>query len=209
MKIAREGYPLIAVPATGAALFLALGWWIVAAILVAAALAIAAFFRDPECKVPSGEGLVVSPADRKVVAIADVRNDPLFDYAATRVSIFLSPLDVHINRVPVTGAIEEIEYKPGKFLAAYKDEASRANEQNVLRMIDEQGRRLGIVQVAGVLARRIVCRVKQGDALQRGQRFGLIMFGSRTDVYLPSDCRVEVKEGEWVKGGESLLGRFV
>jgi phosphatidylserine decarboxylase len=143
------------------------------------------------------------------VSIADLNGDPMFGDSVTRVSIFLSPLDVHINRIPIAGTIEEIEYRSGKFLAAYKDEASRRNEQNALRIVDAGGRYLGVVQIAGVLARRIVCRVKRGEQLARGDRFGLIMFGSRTDTYLPAGCRVEVKEGQRVKGGETILGRFV
>ena len=126
-----------------------------------------------------------------------------------QVSIFLSPLDVHINRSPVTGKIEQANYQRGKFLAAYKEKASAHNEQNALKVVDDQGRTLGVVQIAGVVARRIVCRVKRGDNVKRGDRFGLIMFGSRTDAYLPRDCRIEVTEGQRVKGGETILGRFV
>ena len=128
---------------------------------------------------------------------------------STRISIFLSPFDVHINRMPVTGMIEEIQYQRGKFMAAYKDEASAQNEQNALKIIARDGQRLAVVQIAGVLARRIVCHPKRGDELNRGDRFGLIMFGSRTDTYLPAACHVEVVEGQRVKGGETILGRFV
>jgi phosphatidylserine decarboxylase len=142
------------------------------------------------------------------VSIADVQGESDVPETATRISIFLSPLDVHINRTPVDGKIEEIKYSPGQFMAAYKDEASSRNEQNALRIVDQGGRKLRVVQVAGVLARRIVCRVKPGEELGRGERFGLIMFGSRTDTYLPGGCRVEVVEGQRVKGGETILGRF-
>lgn len=209
MRIAREGYPLILAAAAVALLALALGWWVAGGFLVLLSAAVAAFFRDPERRIPRGEGLVVSPADGKVVSIADIKGDPIFADAVTRISIFLSPLDVHINRAPAAGRIEEVTYQSGKFMAAYKEEASRLNEQNALKIVDQKGCELGVVQIAGVLARRIVCRVKRGDALERGQRFGLIMFGSRTDTYLPGGCRVEVKEGDRVKGGESVLGRFV
>lgn len=126
-----------------------------------------------------------------------------------RISIFLSPLDVHINRVPVAGHIAQIKYRRGKFLAAYKNEATRDNEQNALMIVDPQGRKVGVVQVAGVLARRIVCNVNSGDNVGRGERFGLIMFGSRTDLYLPQGCRVEVREGQRVKGGATIVGKFV
>jgi phosphatidylserine decarboxylase len=125
------------------------------------------------------------------------------------VSIFLSPFDVHINRIPVEGRIEKITYQRGKFLAAYKEEASERNEQNALSILDSEGRKLGVVQIAGVLARRIVCRAKPGDQMARGERFGLMMFGSRTDTYLPEGCRVEVTEGQRVKGAETILARFL
>jgi len=209
MRIAREGYPLILAPAVVTIVAFTLGWLVIGVLLTLATFAIAAFFRDPERKIPAGDGLLVSPADGKVVSIAEVRGDPIFAEAVTRVSIFLSPLDVHINRVPVAGKIEEIKYQAGKFLAAYNAEASRVNEQNAVKIVDEKGFALGVVQIAGVMARRIVCRIKRGDALARGQRFGLIMFGSRTDTYLPKGCRVEVKEGQRVKGGETILGRIL
>ena len=209
MSIAREGYPLIIACGGLAVVTLAIGWGLSGSMLAILTVAVASFFRDPERVIPAGDNLVVSPADGKVVSIADVNQDPMFREAVTRVSIFLSPLDVHINRSPVTGTVEEIKYQPGKFLAAYKEEASLSNEQNALKIADQKGRPLGVVQIAGVLARRIVCRVKRGQQLGRGDRFGLIMFGSRTDTYLPAGCRVEVKEGQRVKGGETILGRFV
>src|SRR5919109_645385 len=209
MAIAREGYPIIfAAGALSAGGFVA-GWESIGVILTLVTLAIAAFFRDPERIPPAGEGLIVSPADGKVVSIAVIKGESNFPEAATRISIFLSPLDVHINRTPIEGKIESVKYFSGKFIAAYKDEASTRNEQNALHIADARGRRLGVVQVAGVVARRIICRAKPGDKVVRGQRFGLIMFGSRTDTYLPSACRVEAAEGERVKGGETILGRFV
>ena len=209
MKIAKEGYPLIL---SGAALTIATaaaGWKSASAFLGLGSLAVAGFFRDPDREIPTGEGLVVSPADGKVVSIANLPNDSRFAGATTRVSIFLSPLDVHINRMPIGGKIEEVQYRPGKFLAAYKEDASEQNEQNVLKVIDESGRLFGVVQIAGVVARRIVCSVKPGEVLRRGDRFGLIMFGSRTDLYLPRDCTLEIGEGQRVKGGATIVGRFV
>ena len=209
MRIAKEGYPLIFTGVGLTAVAALAGWKLASGALGLATVAIAGFFRDPERRIPEGEGLVVSPADGKVVSIAAVSGDSRFVDASTRVSIFLSPLDVHINRMPVGGRIEDIQYKPGQFLAAYKSETSEKNEQNALKGVDEKGRPFGVVQIAGVLARRIVCRARSGDNLKRGERFGLIMFGSRTDLYLPRDCRVEVEEGQRVKGGETILGRFV
>jgi phosphatidylserine decarboxylase len=210
MRIAREGYPLIFTAALLSLLAFAAGWLPLGVILGLAALAITAFFRDPERHPPEGEGLIVAPADGKVVSVTEVKKDESrFLGAVIRVSIFLSPLDVHINRSPVDGKVEEVRYQRGKFLAAYKDQSSTGNEQNSLRFVDPKGKRLGVVQVAGVVARRIVCWVNEGDHLSRGARIGLIMFGSRTDTYLPEGCRVEVVEGQRVKGGESILARFV
>jgi phosphatidylserine decarboxylase len=207
MRIASEGYPLIFTAAILTLLALAVGWIALGVVLAVMTLAITGFFRDPERQAPQGEGLVVAPADGKVVSVADANS--ALPGSAKRVSIFLSPLDVHINRTPVAGTIEKVAYQHGNFLAAYKDEASQRNEQNALTIVDSAGRTFGVVQIAGVLARRIVCRAKAGDRLARGERFGLIMFGSRTDTYLPESCQIEVAEGQRVKGGETVLARFV
>jgi len=209
MKIAREGYPLILTGAALTILAFLLGGKAVGTILLIVTLAVTAFFRDPDRVIPTGEGLIVSPADGKIVSIVDLKPVANSSSPTTRISIFLSPLDVHINRIPVTAKIEEVIYQRGKFMAAYKDEASSRNEQNTIELADERGRRLRVVQVAGVVARRIVSGVHQGQQVQRGERFGLIMFGSRTDSYLPGDCKIEVAEGQRVKGGETILARFV
>ena len=209
MKIAREGYPYVF-----SAAFLTLAAWLIGWLGLAAVFGILtvgflAFFRDPERIPPGGEGLILSPADGRVVNVVKVAMGPLMEQAETRVSIFLSPLDVHINRAPVAGNVDDVQYERGKFFAAYRDEASERNEQNALRLVDSQGRQVSVVQIAGVLARRIVCRVKKGDFLERGARFGMIMFGSRTDLYLPRGSRIDVAEGQRVKGGETIIGRFV
>ena len=209
MRVAREGYPLILSVAACGAVGLALGWTLVGILLLLLALAVAGFFRDPERVIPAGENLIVAPADGKVVSIAPVSPGGMFAGSVTRISIFLSPLDVHINRIPVAGKIVEVRYQRGAFLAAYNEAASERNEQNALKVIDRAGRSLGVVQIAGVMARRIVCWAKAGDDMARGDRFGLIMFGSRTDTYLPEGCSVEVGEGQRVKGGETIIGRFV
>jgi phosphatidylserine decarboxylase len=209
MKIAREGYPLILTAAALAILAVLLGWTFLGVVLVLLALAITGFFRDPTRIIPSDDNVIVSPADGKVVSIGPAPDSDLFQGSTTRVSIFLSPLDVHINRIPVAGKISEVRYSPGQFLAAYKSEASERNEQNALKVVDSFDRSIGVVQIAGVLARRIVCWAKRGDTLGKGERFGLIMFGSRTDTYLPEGCFVEVVEGQRVKGGETILGRFL
>jgi len=208
MRIAKEGWLVILAAAAPALLAFLFGWKAIGLVLGGLALGVAAFFRDPERVIPIGDGLVVSPADGRVVTIAPVEGNGLFTDAVTRISIFLSPLDVHINRAPVAGRVNDVSYQTGKFLAAYKADASSCNEQNALRLVDERERNWGVVQIAGVLARRIVCRSKAGDFLARGERFGLIMFGSRTDIYLPQGCRIEATEGQRVKGGETIIGRF-
>ncbi|HET7005135.1 MAG TPA: phosphatidylserine decarboxylase family protein [Candidatus Binatia bacterium] len=209
MRIAKEGWPLILSVSALALLALLFGWKVIGVVFVLLTAGVAAFFRDPERIIPTGDELVVSPADGRVVAIAPVEAGALFADAMTRISIFLSPLDVHINRAPVAGRVSDVRYQAGKFLPAFKAEASDSNEQNALHIVDERERNWGVVQVAGILARRIVCRAKAGDMLSRGERFGLIMFGSRTDIYLPQGCRVEATEGQRVRGGETIIGRFL
>jgi phosphatidylserine decarboxylase len=209
MKIAREGYPLIVVTASFTILAFVFAGKPTGIFLLLVTLAVTGFFRDPDRLIPTGEGLIVSPADGRVVSIVSVKPDATSGAMATRVSIFLSPLDVHINRIPITGSVQQVHYQPGQFMAAYKDEASSRNEQNTVELADDRGRRLQVVQVAGVVARRIISRLHQGQQVHRGERFGLIMFGSRTDTYLPGDCKVEVAEGQRVKGGETILARFV
>ena len=209
MRIAREGYPLILTIAACGVAALAFGWTLFSIVLFLLALAVAGFFRDPERIIPTGENLILAPADGKVVTIAPVTPSGMFAGSATRISIFLSPLDVHINRIPVAGKISEVRYQRGAFLPAYNEAASERNEQNALKIVDGAGRSLGVVQIAGVMARRIVCWAKVGDDIGRGDRFGLIMFGSRTDTYLPHGCSVEVGEGQRVRGGETIIGRFV
>jgi phosphatidylserine decarboxylase len=209
MKVAREGCPLIMTAAALTIFGFIFGGKIVGIILLVVTLAVTGFFRDPDRVIPTGEGLIVSPADGTIVSIVNLKADSDVAATATRISIFLSPLDVHINRIPVTGKVQEVTYQRGKFMAAYKDDASSRNEQNTIELADERGRRLRVAQVAGVVARRIVSRVFPGQQVHRGERFGLIMFGSRTDTYVPGDCKIEVAEGQRVKGGETILARFV
>lgn len=209
MKLALEGYPFI-FSASGVALIgFFLSWWLLGVLAAACAAFFLLFFRDPERHPPEGRELVVAPADGRVVSVVKTEYAPVVDGPAFRVSIFMSPLDVHINRMPVRATVQEIRHTAGKFFAAYKEHAAEQNEQNVTRITDPEGRRLAVVQVAGFLARRVVCKARAGDTYDKGERFGLIMFGSRTDLYLPPDTRIEIAEGQKVKGGESIVGRFV
>ncbi len=208
VKIAFEGYRFVLVALGLAVAGFLLGWTLIGILGAGLGAFFIWFFRDPERQAPAATGLVVAPADGKVVSIVRIDNTPVCEGPLTRVSIFMSPFDVHINRMPVKGVIEEVRYRPGKFFAAYKDEAIEQNEQNAMLIGEPSGRKLGVVQVAGFLARRVVCKARKGDNLERGERFGLIMFGSRTDVYIPLDAEIVVKEGEKVRGGETIIGSF-
>jgi phosphatidylserine decarboxylase len=209
LKIAAEGYPFIIVTFALAALFYVLGWTWIAGLGLALGIFLVAFFRDPERHPPETKNVVLAPADGKVISVVKVDDAPLLTGEKIRVSIFMSPFDVHINRMPVTATVEELRHRAGRFLGAYKDGAVEQNEQNAMRITDPEGRKLTIVQVAGFLARRIICKARQGETLDRGERFGLIMFGSRTDLYLPPEAEITVTDGQHVTGGETVIGRFV
>lgn len=209
MKIAREGWPFILATAVAAAIAVAFGWNLAAIAAGGFCAFFLWFFRDPDRESPVMTGGAVAPADGRVVSIVDVDRAPLLEGAWTRVSIFMSPIDVHINRMPAAGTIEELSHRSGRFLAAYKDEAVEQNEQTALRIGVAGGGHMAVVQVAGFLARRVVCKVRKGDTLKVGERYGLIMFGSRTDLYLPRSYNIEVKEGQKVTGGVTVVGRRV
>ena len=208
MTIAREGWPVIAAAAgiTGVVgLVGALAGHPAALAPVPLAVGFCLwFFRDPTRVVPPGEHLVVSPADGKVVAVVEEREERFLHAPSTRISIFMSPLNVHVNRNPVGGVVEQVQHTAGKFRAAFKDKASLDNERNAV-VLNAGGRRYLMVQIAGALARRIVCHVAPGDRVQRGERFGMIMFGSRVDLYLPAGVKPRVRNGERVHAGSSIL----
>jgi len=203
IPVAAEGWPFILVPAAAACILAFTGWWAVAVALGLVALACLAFFRDPERTAPLAPGLVLAPADGRVMRIDEVE-DPWVG-RAVRASIFLSPLDVHVNRSPMAGRVESVRYEAGRFMAAYRDEASELNERCTISL-EGDATRIGVKQIAGVLARRIVCRVRVGDKLAAGERFGLIRFGSRTDLVVPRSTEMRVKTGDRVRGGETVMG---
>lgn len=202
IPVAPEGWPFIFPPAAAACILAAMGWWAAGAVFAVAAAAFLGFFRDPERTISRMPGALVAPADGKVMAIALV--DDHWVGPAVRLSIFLSPLDVHVNRAPMAAVVRDVEYARGRFLAAYRPEASEVNERCTLLLEGDQGR-VAVRQIAGVLARRIVCRVKAGDKLEVGQRFGLIRFGSRTDLIAPRGTDVRVGVGDRVRGGETIM----
>lgn len=173
-------------------------------ILVCLALFIFSFFRNPDRVIPAGPGLVVSPADGRIVVIKDEENR---GRPGKRISIFLAVWNVHVNRAPAAGVIQQLDYKPGKFMAAWAERASLDNEQNIFRMQSEVGE-LEFKQIAGYIARRVVAWKKAGDAVARGERIGLVRFGSRVDIWLPENAELLVKVGETVHGGSSVLARI-
>jgi phosphatidylserine decarboxylase len=209
VRLAPEGYRYIAlaVAATLAAgVFVP---WPLAAALLVLSLLVVNFFRDPERETPPGDALVTSPADGKVVAVLDrVEETRFLKRACRRISIFMSPLNVHVNRVPVSGTVVAVQHQKGRFHAAFLDKASELNEQNAVVIEDARGERILFVQIAGQLARRIICKVAPGDRVQRGERYGMIMFGSRVDVYLPLGTEVRVRVGERVAAGSSVIAAY-
>jgi phosphatidylserine decarboxylase len=197
--LAREGIPFIIVPIVLAVVLSVFGVWVLAVFFVLVAVFMAFFFRDPRRVPPAEEGVIVSAADGTVTRIESNESGKL-------VSVFLSPLNVHINRAPIAGSIKKLEYIRGKKLPATRNDASFLNERNSLTI---EGESLTVVctQIAGILARRIVCRVKEGDNLTIGERFGLIKFSSRTDLLMPVDVELAVKIGDKVKGGVTVIAR--
>jgi phosphatidylserine decarboxylase len=165
------------------------------------------FFRDPERTVPEGENLIVSPADGTVILMQNVYEGEYLKQDVQQVSIFLSPLDVHVNRIPMSGRVGFYKYFPGKFMPAFKDKASTDNEQTIIGV--ENGKcKIVFKQIAGWVARRIVCRLKEGDEVKIGERFGMMKFGSRMDLLLPKNVEVKVKLKDTVKAGETIIGIY-
>ena len=184
------------------------GWTIPTCLFGTLTLFTAWFFRNPARKVPTQAGIVVSPGDGKVIAIDREFEPRYIKDASIRVSIFLNVFDVHVNRIPCAGTVEDIVYQPGKFVAANKPEATIQNEQNALCLKTTEGAKVLCVQVAGLIARRIVCWLMAGARVATGERYGLIRFGSRMDLYLPATSTIRVSVGDRVKGGETIVGEL-
>src|SRR4030043_1982584 len=206
-KIAPDGYPFIIIFALITVLiyFFWKPW--IAFFPFIITLFMVLFFRDPERKIPEGKAIFVSPADGKVILVRDVYEKDCLKAESKEISIFMSLLNVHVNRSPCDGKVSLVKHSSGKFLVAHKDAASMENENTVMVLEGKDGK-IVVRQVAGFLARRIVCRAEVGDELRRGERYGMIKFGSRLDVYLPKDVKIKVKSGDKVKAGESILGQM-
>ena len=211
--IARDGWTfiLIGIVLTAVALWSATKWdsrilFVVGTILSLLTVFTVFFFRDPERSVALEPGILVAPADGRIVQIVTLPAHPFVGPNTIQVSTFLSIFDVHVNRVPATGQIDYAKYNPGKFMAAFNDKASLENEQTEIGMTVASGQRVVFKQIAGLIARRIVCRLSEKDHVNAGDRFGLIKFGSRTDLLVPPGTRLAVKLGDHVRGGETVMG---
>jgi len=204
--IVKEGLPFLIPGALFTIFFGMLGWKILTFLGVLLTLFIAFFFRNPKRKIPSLQNIILSPADGRIIHVGEYEEDRFLKERAIKVSIFMSLFDVHINRSPVSGKIVQKSYHPGKFLVANLEKSSLLNEQNAFILETEDRLKILLIQIAGFVARRIVCYAKAGDSLRMGEIFGLIRFGSRVDLYLPTDVRPIVRIGQHVKGGESIIG---
>jgi phosphatidylserine decarboxylase len=214
IPIAKEGYPFLIIPLLLSIIFLIIpqirfGWlfWISTFVT----FCIGMFFRDPERAIPQEKNLIISPADGKIILIQEVKYPALGNEKYLQVSIFMSVFNVHINRAPIAGTIEDVLYNPGKFFAAFEHKASLLNEQNSLifsTTVNGKSIRVLVKQIAGLIARRIVCYAKPGMSFKKGERIGLIRFGSRVDLFLPADASLAVKLNDKVKGGATIIGTF-
>ena len=209
MPVAQEGYPFIGFIAFVTLILALLSYDLLALLSLLLTGFVVYFFRDPERITPDDEDRVVSPADGKVILVEKIFDDRFVNEHVYKISIFMSVFDVHVNRMPVAGEVERIMYTPGSFYAANTDQGGLANEHCALILNTKKDFRYAVVQVAGLVARRIVCWVEKGDHVERGSRFGLIRFGSRVDIYLPQQLQVEVRSGQRVKAGETVIGYLV
>ena len=213
--IAREGLPFIVVGLAVTAILVAASlrwdsWWLFSAGALLALLTLFTifFFRDPSRRVIAEPNLLLAPADGKIVSIDTLENHPYVGGRAVKISIFMSILNTHINRIPTSGTIDYVQYNPGKFFAAFKDKASQLNEQTEIGIISQAGYKIVVKQIAGFIARRIVCKLREGDTVSAGDRFGMICFGSRADLLVPADSDLQVHMGDHVKGGLTVIGRL-
>jgi len=204
--VAKEGLPFL-VPSALLTIFLGgMGWKVLMSLGILLTLFIAFFFRNPKRKIPSLQNIILSPADGRIVHVGECEENRFLKEKALKVSIFMSLFNVHINRAPAAGKVLERSYHPGRFLVASVDKASLLNEQNAFVLETEDQFKILLIQIAGFVARRIVCYAKAGDTLRKGEIFGLIRFGSRIDLYLPTEVKPVVRVGQHVKGGESIIG---
>jgi phosphatidylserine decarboxylase len=204
--IAKEGLPFLTPAAVVTLFFAVMGWLVLTFLGFLLTLFIAFFFRNPKREIPDAKNAILSPADGTIIDIVQCTEERFLKAEALKVSIFMSVLDVHLNRAPIAGKVIERSYNKGRFLVASKEKASLLNEQNAVILEAEDRLKILLVQIAGFVARRIVCYAKAGDQLRKGEIFGLIRFGSRVDLYIPATVKPTVWIGQHVKGGESIIG---
>lgn len=207
VKLAPEGYPFILFFAVLTIVTSFFGNFVLTAVVFFLALFMIFFFRDPERKLQEGGDIFYAPADGKVIAIKETDEQELLNKRALEISIFMSPLDVHVNRSPCDGTVKEVKHYPGKFRAAFRGDSSLSNE-HITMLLDTEHGKIVVRQVAGFLARRAVCRVKLKDSLKQGQRYGIIKFSSRVDVFLPLNARARVSVNDRVKAGETVIAEI-
>ena len=207
--VASAGYPFIFAATLTTVVFALLDLTTLALIGLVVTFFICYFFRDPDRVIPNYTGALVSPADGKVVFADQVDNSRFYEGPCIKISIFMSIFNVHVNRIPHEGLVKAVNYYPGKFFSANLSKASKHNEHNAIFLETEEGKNICTVQIAGLIARRIICKVQEGDNVARGGRFGLICFGSRLDVYMPPDTTLNVTVGNRVKAGTSVLGDLI
>ncbi|HLF86996.1 MAG TPA: phosphatidylserine decarboxylase family protein [Nitrospiria bacterium] len=206
LLVAKEGLPFIAAGIMLTSISLAVGWRCPALILSLITLFIVWFFRNPRRNTPTSPDIIVAPADGKIIEVKEDFEKRYLNGKAIKISIFMSIFNVHINRIPFPGKVLRVSYNPGRFISANRDKASLENEQNAILMETKEGKRILFIQIAGLIARRIVCWLKVGNNVERGERFGLIRFGSRVDIFLPPDVDLKITKGSKVKGGETVIG---
>jgi phosphatidylserine decarboxylase len=206
VPVAKEGYPFIFVLAFATLLAGILAMKVATGFLLVATIFVLCFFRDPERLGPERTDALVSPADGKVILIERVTDDRFTGNEVQKISIFMNVFNVHVNRIPFSGTVEKILYKPGKFYSADSQKGGLQNEYCASIITTPEGKKIAFVQIAGLIARRIICWLEAGDAVTRGKRFGLIRFGSRVDLYLPLETELAIKPGEKVRAGETVLG---
>ena len=204
-QFAKEGYPFILFfsALTILSAFFRIHW--LTALFLILTLFMFYFFRDPDRVTVPDKNAFYTPADGKIIVITETEEDEMLREKALKISIFMSPLNVHVNRAPCDGVVREVKHYPGKFLSAFKEEASKANE-HITMLLESRHGKIVVKQIAGYVARRAVCRVKPGDTLAQGQRYGIIKFSSRLDIFLPLSTKVKVKLGDKVTAGETVIG---
>jgi len=207
LPVAREGIPFIIIGIGFTSILLFLDWELLSIFMAVLTLLTICFFRDPERVHVDPKNAILTPADGKVLSIEKLHDgDNHFEGKAVKISIFMSILNAHINRIPMRGNITHLSYHPGKFFSANRDKASLYNERNIVTLETDARQKIVFVQIAGVIARRIACWVTKGDYVVTGQRFGLIRFGSRLELYLPPDSTLTVKKGQKVRAGQTVIG---